>query len=48
MTEHLAAGRLIPLLEDWCPSFTGFYLYYPSRRQVPRAVEALVRFLRRS
>ena len=47
MADHLSTGRLIPQLEDWCPSFAGFYLYYPSRRHVPRAVEALVQFFRR-
>lgn len=47
MADLLSTGRLIPLLEDWCPSFAGFYLYYPSRRQIPRTVQALVQFLRR-
>ncbi len=30
--EHIAAGRLVSLLEDWCPTFPGYHLYYPSRR----------------
>ena len=30
---HLEEGRLLRLLEDWCPPFPGYYLYYPSRRQ---------------
>ena len=31
--SHVAKGRLIRLLSDWCPSFPGYHLYYPSRRQ---------------
>jgi DNA-binding transcriptional LysR family regulator len=30
---HVAAGRLIRVLEDWCEPFSGYHLYYPSRRQ---------------
>jgi len=30
--EHLASGRLVSLLDDWCPPFPGYHLYYPSRR----------------
>lgn len=43
---HLAAGRLIRVLEDWCPSYGGFYLYYPSRRQLPAVMRAFVDFVR--
>ena len=39
---HLASGALIRVLEDWCPPFPGFFLYYPSRRQQPAALSALV------
>jgi len=31
--EHVAQGRLIRVLEDWCEPFSGYHLYYPSRRQ---------------
>lgn len=31
-TAHLAEGRVIRVLEDWCPPFPGFHLYTPSRR----------------
>jgi DNA-binding transcriptional LysR family regulator len=34
------------VLEDWCPPFPGFFLYYPSRRQQPAALAALVETLR--
>ena len=30
---HVAKGRLVRVLSDWCPSFPGYHLYYPSRRQ---------------
>lgn len=39
-------GRLVRVLEDWCPYYGGFYLYYPSRRQMPAALRAFVDFLR--
>jgi len=44
--QHVAAGRLIRVLEDWCPYYSGFYLYYPSRRQLPAALRAFVDFVR--
>ncbi|WP_370653417.1 LysR substrate-binding domain-containing protein [Caballeronia sp. Lep1P3] len=31
--SQLESGELLPVLSDWCPSFSGFHLYYPSRRQ---------------
>jgi DNA-binding transcriptional LysR family regulator len=39
--HHLARGRLKRVLEDWCQPYTGYHLYYPSRRQ-PSAAFALV------
>jgi len=44
--EHVARRRLVRVLEDWCPPFDGFFLYYPSRRQQPAAFQALVDALR--
>ena len=44
--EALANGRLIRLLEDWCPPFSGYHLYYPSRRQMTPAFAVLVEALR--
>jgi DNA-binding transcriptional LysR family regulator len=41
VAEAIAAGRLVRLLQDWCPPFPGFHLYYTSRRQ-PSAAFALV------
>ncbi len=46
ITEHLASGALVRVLEDWCPPFPGFFLYYPSRRQRPAALSALIDTLR--
>ena len=43
---HLADGRLIRALEDWCPPFSGYHLYYPSRRQPTPAFALLVDALR--
>ncbi|MFH3480827.1 MULTISPECIES: LysR family transcriptional regulator [unclassified Xanthobacter] len=44
--DHLADGRLIRVLEDWCPRFPGYYLYYPSRHQPSAAFALLVEALR--
>jgi DNA-binding transcriptional LysR family regulator len=46
VTEHLASGALVRVLEDWCPPFPGFFVYYPSRRQQPAALAALIQTLR--
>ncbi len=43
---HLAAKTLVAVLEDWRPRSVGFYLYYPSRRQMPAALQALINTLR--
>jgi DNA-binding transcriptional LysR family regulator len=42
----IAEGRLIQVLKDWCPSFPGYFLYYPSRRNQPAALVALIETLR--
>ena len=44
--QHLASGALVRVLEDWCQPFPGFFLYYPSRRQQPAALSALISVLR--
>lgn len=46
VTAELAEGRLVPLLQDWSPSFPGFFLYYPRQRQMPAALRAFVDFVR--
>jgi DNA-binding transcriptional LysR family regulator len=44
--EHVAAGRLVRVLEDWCPAYPGYHLYYPSRRQASPAFALVVEALR--
>jgi hypothetical protein len=39
---HLAEGRLVRVLADWCPPYSGYHLYYPSRRQPTPAFTLLV------
>ncbi|MBV7482194.1 LysR family transcriptional regulator [Bordetella sp. BOR01] len=46
VVEHLAAGRLVRVLDDWCAPYPGYYLYYPSRRQSSRALGIIVDALR--
>jgi DNA-binding transcriptional LysR family regulator len=43
---HIAKGRLIRVLADWCPPFSGYHFYYPSRRQPTPAFALLVDALR--
>lgn len=44
--DHLERGALVRVLDDWCPPFPGFFLYYPSRKQHPAALTALIETLR--
>ena len=44
--SHLASGALVRVLEPWCQPYPGFFLYYPSRRQQPPALSALINLLR--
>jgi len=46
VAQHVADGRLIRVLEDWCPPFSGYHLYYPSRRQHTPAFALLLEALR--
>jgi DNA-binding transcriptional LysR family regulator len=39
---HVTSKRLVPLLQDWTPRSVGFFLYYPSRRQMPAALQAFI------
>lgn len=48
LTNLIADGRLVQVLKDWCPSFPGYFLYYPSRRNQPAALAALIDTLRLS
>jgi len=42
----LASGQLVRVLEDWCPPFSGYHLYYPSRRHASPAFNLLIEALR--
>jgi len=44
--ELIAKRKLVRVLADWCPAYPGFFLYYPSRRQLPAALRAFVDFAR--
>jgi len=46
VAAQLESGELIRILDDWCQPFPGFFLYYPSRRQQPAALSALINALR--
>ena len=46
VAEYVAAGRLQIALDDWSPKFSGYFLYYPSRRQKAPAFKVLVDALR--
>jgi DNA-binding transcriptional LysR family regulator len=43
---HVKAGRLVRILEEWCPPFPGYHLYYPSRRQPSAAFAVILDALR--
>jgi DNA-binding transcriptional LysR family regulator len=42
VAAHVASGTLVRVLEDWCPPFPGFFLYFPSRKQQPAALAAVI------
>ncbi|MCU1724760.1 LysR family transcriptional regulator [Pseudomonas sp. 5P_5.1_Bac1] len=44
--SHIAQGQLIRVLDEWCPTLTGYHLYYPSRRQPKPAFRLLLDLLR--
>jgi DNA-binding transcriptional LysR family regulator len=48
LRDFIAKRRLIQVLMDWCPPFPGYFLYYPSRRNQPAALAALIDTLRLS
>lgn len=44
---HIASGQLVRVLQTWTPPLPGFYLYHPSRKQLPAALRAFIEFFRR-
>jgi DNA-binding transcriptional LysR family regulator len=45
VAKDLKSGALIRVLEDWCPSFPGYHLYYTGGRQTPGPLRALIDFI---
>lgn len=43
---HIDVGRLVPVLQEWWPCFSGPYLYYPGRRHLPAPLRAFVEFVK--
>jgi DNA-binding transcriptional LysR family regulator len=46
VAPHVAAGRLVRVLEEWCQPSSGFHLYYSGRRHMSAPLRALVDFFR--
>ncbi|SDZ70450.1 DNA-binding transcriptional regulator, LysR family [Variovorax sp. YR266] len=46
MQPHIDEGRLVPVLQEWWPSFPGYHLYYANRRQIPPALVLVIEALR--
>ena len=46
VAAYLSEGKLVPILEDWMPPPDAYYLYYPSRRQNPAALQVLIDFFK--
>jgi DNA-binding transcriptional LysR family regulator len=46
LRPHIASGALVPILEPWCQSFDGPFLYYSGRKHVPSPLRAFVDFIR--
>ena len=46
VSEHITSGALVQALDDWSPYFSGYHLYYPSRRQLSPAMSVIVEALR--
>lgn len=44
--DDIAAGRLVSVMAEWCPSFGGLRLYYPGRRHVPPGLKAFIELVR--
>lgn len=46
VAQHIGAGRLLSVMEDWCPRFPGLHAFYPSRRNSSRALALVVDAIR--
>ncbi|WP_254603657.1 hypothetical protein [Burkholderia lata] len=45
MQPHLDSGACVRVLQPWCKPFAGFYVYAPTRAQMPMKIRALIDFL---
>ncbi|WP_454754026.1 LysR family transcriptional regulator [Cupriavidus necator] len=43
---YVEAGRLVRVMDDWCPTFPGYHAFYPSRRQSSRALKIVIDAIR--
>jgi DNA-binding transcriptional LysR family regulator len=46
IAADITAGRLVPVLEDWTPSISGFFLYHSSRRRMTAPLQAFIAFVK--
>jgi DNA-binding transcriptional LysR family regulator len=46
VSSFIEEGRLVPVLEDWSPRFSGWHIYYPSRRQMHAPLKVFIEFVR--
>jgi DNA-binding transcriptional LysR family regulator len=46
MEQHIDEGRLVPVLQDWWPTYPGYHLYYANRRQLAPALALVIEALR--
>lgn len=46
VADDIREGRLVTVMDDWCPPFDGFYIYYPSRHQMRPALRAFIECFR--
>ena len=46
MQPHIDEGRLVPVLQEWWPSFPGYHLYYANRKQISPALALVIEALR--
>ncbi|MBX5172815.1 LysR family transcriptional regulator [Rhizobium sp. NZLR1b] len=46
VVQHIQNGQLVLLLDDWSPTYSGYHIYYPSKRQVTPAFQAVIKALR--
>lgn len=44
VAEHIASGRLVRVLDEWCQPFSGFHLYYSGRQHISEPLRAMIDF----